>query len=94
MPRNAMTADSPLIAMTFDDGPDGTRTPRLLDLAAQRPIRLTFFLLGIKVAREPDIARRIAAEVHEIGNHSWSHPNFTELSGELLGRRPGALVKA
>ena len=70
--------------MTFDDGPDGARTPRLLDLAAQRQIRLTFFLLGMKVAGEPDIARRIVAEGHEIGNHSWSHPNLSEISEETV----------
>ena len=79
-----MTADGPLIALTFDDGPKRTNTPRLLDLAAQRRIRLTFFLVGSQVARKPDIARRIAAEGHEIGNHSWSHPNFTELSEEAV----------
>ena len=79
-----MKPDGPCIAMTFDDGPEGIHTPRLLDFAAQRRIRLTFFVLGIKVAREPDIARRIVAEGHEIGNHSWSHANFTEISQETV----------
>jgi peptidoglycan/xylan/chitin deacetylase (PgdA/CDA1 family) len=70
----------PYIAMTFDDGPHATNTPKLLEMAAERHIKLTFFVLGECVAQNPDVLRREVAEGHEIGNHSWSHPNLAKLS--------------
>lgn len=69
----------PVVAMTFDDGPHPTLTPQLLDILAQRQIRATFFLVGTRVARHPAVARRIVAEGHEIGNHTWSHPSLSGL---------------
>jgi peptidoglycan/xylan/chitin deacetylase (PgdA/CDA1 family) len=71
--------DGPYIALTFDDGPHGTNTPRLLDLLKQRKVKATFFVVGQCVAEYPDIAKRIVAEGHEIANHSWSHPQLTKL---------------
>src|ERR1700752_2569222 len=68
--------DGPYIAMTFDDGPSAKLTPKLLDLLAARHIKVTFFLIGQNAAEYPDIVAREAKEGHEIGNHSWSHPNF------------------
>ena len=64
------------IAMTFDDGPHKTNTPRLLDMLKERHIHATFFLVGENVVENQEIVKRILAEGHEIGNHSWSHPNF------------------
>src|SRR5476651_1988879 len=69
--------DGSYIAMTFDDGPHGANTPRLLEMLKQRKIRATFFLIGQCVAEFPDIAKRIVAEGHEIANHSWSHPQLS-----------------
>jgi len=63
------------VALTFDDGPDPEGTPRLLELLARRGIRATFFLIGERAARYPDLARAIAADGHEIGNHTWRHRN-------------------
>ena len=63
--------DGPYIAMTFDDGPHPVLTPRLLDVLKARGIKATFFLIGQNAAEYPDIVRRIAAEGHEIGNHTW-----------------------
>lgn len=60
-------------ALTFDDGPSGGATPRLLDLLATRRARATFFLLGGKVARHPGIARRIAEDGHEPALHGYGH---------------------
>jgi len=65
--------ESPKIAVTFDDGP-GEATPLILDLLKQAGIRATFFLCGQNVDRLPELASRIAAEGHEIGNHTYSHP--------------------
>src|SRR5205814_2742428 len=75
-----VNVDGPYSAMTFDDGPHATNTPKLLELAAQRHIKLTFFVLGECVEQSPDVLRREVAEGHEIGNHSWSHPNLAKLS--------------
>ena len=72
------------IALTFDDGP-GEETPAILDLLRQAGVRATFFLCGHNVERFPDHARRIAAEGHEIGNHTYSHPYFP-------GRTPGKIA--
>jgi peptidoglycan/xylan/chitin deacetylase (PgdA/CDA1 family) len=76
--------DGPYVAMTFDDGPHPVLTPRLLDMLKARRIKATFFLIGENAAEYPDIVRRIAAEGHEIGNHTWNHPQLTKLSPEAL----------
>src|SRR5206468_3885531 len=76
--------DGPYIAMTFDDGPSATLTPKLLDLLAGRHIKVTFFVIGENVAEHPEIVARAAREGHEIGNHSWSHPNFTKMSEDRV----------
>jgi len=75
-----VNVDGPYIAMTFDDGPHATNTSKLLEMAAKRHIKLTFFVLGECVEQNPDVLRREVAEGHEIGNHSWSHPNLARLS--------------
>ena len=64
------------IALTFDDGPDPAWTPRVLDRLAASQVRATFFLVGERAERAPDVVRRMAAEGHEVGNHSWSHRGF------------------
>lgn len=76
--------DGPYIAMTFDDGPSPETTPRLLDMLKQRNIKVTFFLIGENAERNPDIVRRILAEGHEIGNHSWTHPQLSKLSDDRV----------
>lgn len=62
------------LALTFDDGPNPAWTPKLLDLLADHDVQATFFLLGGFVKQVPELARRIVADGHLIGNHSWSHP--------------------
>lgn len=81
---SSVHVDGPYVAMTFDDGPHATLTPKLLDLLAQKHIKATFFVLGENAERHPEILKRAAAEGHEIGNHSWSHPNLAKLSNESL----------
>jgi len=65
--------------LTFDDGPHPEVTPALLDLLAEHAAKATFFLLGANAERYPEIARRIVAEGHAIGNHSYSHPRFATI---------------
>jgi peptidoglycan/xylan/chitin deacetylase (PgdA/CDA1 family) len=79
---SSVHTDGPYIAMSFDDGPSATLTPKLLDLLAARHIKVTFFVIGENVAEHPEIVARAAREGHEIGNHSWSHPNFAKMSQE------------
>lgn len=67
------------VAITFDDGPSPENTPRLLDLLKKRGLRATFFVVGQCAVEYPDIMKRIAAEGHEIANHSWSHPLLSKL---------------
>jgi peptidoglycan-N-acetylglucosamine deacetylase len=76
--------DQPYIAMTFDDGPSAENTSRLLEMLKQRDIKATFFLIGQNVASNPDLVRRILAEGHEIGNHSWTHPQLSKLSDQKV----------
>ena len=64
------------VALTFDDGPDPEWTPRVLDLLADAGVRATFFLIGERAAKAPAVVRRLAAEGHEVANHSWSHRNL------------------
>jgi peptidoglycan-N-acetylglucosamine deacetylase len=79
--------DGPYIALTFDDGPAAKLTPRLLDLLAAHHIKATFFVIGENVAEHPDIVARAAREGHEIGNHSWSHPNLGKMSDDAVRRQ-------
>ena len=61
------------IALTFDDGPDPVWTPRILDLLRAHRVRASFFLVGERAARAQDVVRAMAADGHEVANHSWSH---------------------
>jgi peptidoglycan-N-acetylglucosamine deacetylase len=76
--------DVSVAALTFDDGP-GADTPKILDALQQAGVCATFFLCGSNVERYPATARRIAADGHEIGNHTYSHPR-------LLGKTPGHIA--
>lgn len=66
--------DDSCVSLTFDDGPDPDFTPRVLDLLAEHDCKASFFLLGQQVRRYPELVRRMVAEGHSIGNHTFSHP--------------------
>jgi peptidoglycan/xylan/chitin deacetylase (PgdA/CDA1 family) len=83
---NSVHVDGPFIALTFDDGPNPTLTPKLLDLLATRHLKATFFVIGQNAADHPEILKRAIREGHEIGNHSWSHPNLGKMSDEAVRR--------
>jgi peptidoglycan/xylan/chitin deacetylase (PgdA/CDA1 family) len=65
-----------VVALTFDDGPASSYTPAILDTLARASVAATFFFVGEHVDEHPDIARRIVSDGHEVGNHTWSHPNL------------------
>ncbi len=73
--------DRRTIALTFDDGPDERMTPRVLDVLACRGIRATFFLVGERAGRCPELVRRMVAEGHTIGNHTFTHSGMFPLRG-------------
>jgi len=64
------------VAITFDDGPDPAWTPRILDILKQHKVQATFFVMGAKAIAHPGLIRRILAEGHELGNHTFSHPDL------------------
>ena len=74
--RRRGTATRRAVALTFDDGPDATWTPAVLDILRREQIRATFFLVGRRASAAPDVVRRAAGEGHELGNHTWSHPRL------------------
>ncbi|HET6533559.1 MAG TPA: polysaccharide deacetylase family protein, partial [Actinoplanes sp.] len=71
--QSLRTTGSPVIALTFDDGPDPVQTPRLLELLEQYRVTATFCLVGTQVERHPEIVRQIAAAGHTLCNHTWNH---------------------
>lgn len=71
---------SKCIAFTFDDGPNPDTTPDILRVLAKYNAHATFFLIGRRVDKYPDLVKRIVNEGHEVGNHSFTHPNLTKLS--------------
>ena len=76
------------IALTFDDGPDPVWTPKVLDILAKHHAHATFFVTGSMASRYPDLVRRIVNEGHEIGLHTFNHPDLayqsdTRISWEL-----------
>jgi peptidoglycan/xylan/chitin deacetylase (PgdA/CDA1 family) len=72
------------VALTFDDGPNATWTPRLLDVLASHQARATFFLLGERAQAAPQLVRRMVAAGHAIGNHTWDHPNLAQSSASRI----------
>ena len=68
-----------LVALTFDDGPHKTYTKQLLDGLAQRDVTVTFFMVGTNASSNQTLVQRAYDAGHEIGNHSYSHPNLNTL---------------
>ena len=73
--RHRLPDGAPRVALTFDDGPDPRYTPTLLDLLADHGVVATFFLVGRRAERHPELVVRMVHEGHAVGSHSWSHPD-------------------
>src|SRR6266487_880134 len=67
------------VVLTFDDGPWPPTTPRVLAALAQECVRATFFLVGKPASEHPGLVRRIAAEGHTVGHHTWRHPSLVRI---------------
>ncbi|WP_293308550.1 polysaccharide deacetylase family protein [Mycolicibacterium sp.] len=96
-PPHDAAADGPVdcskdkcVAFTFDDGPT-PYTDRLLSVLNDAGAKATFFMIGNKVAANPDGAKRVAQAGMEIGNHTWEHPNMTTIPAQFV---PEQLSKA
>ena len=79
-----VAVSQPYIAMTFDDGPHPSNTPRLLDMLRERNIKATFYVIGRNVDLYPNVLRRTVSEGHEIGNHSFTHPILSKMSDSAV----------
>ncbi len=77
-------SDPAQMALTYDDGPNDPHTFHLLDVLAQHGARATFFLIGRYVSQRPAIVQAIQAAGHEIGNHTYTHPNLVLVSEARL----------
>jgi len=90
--RNA----SKQVALTFDDGPSNNLTSEILDILSSYGIKGTFFVVGKNAEKYPEILRRSYAEGHEIGNHTFSHPDMRKITPEELDKEIGktqAIIK-
>ena len=80
----SLPLDDREVVLTFDDGPWPPTTRRVLAALARECVRATFFLIGQSAARHPEMLRRLAAEGHTIGHHTWSHRNLMRIApGEI-----------
>lgn len=74
----------PIVALTFDDGPNSLYTPQVLDILYEQQVPATFFLVGEKFAGNELLIKEIAASGHEIGSHTFSHPDLTTLNTQQI----------
>lgn len=88
--RLGMSHDSknhkPMVALTFDDGPDGKQTEELLEVLKANGARATFFVVGKQVEKHPELLKKMVDYDCEIGNHTYSHANLNSLSEKALNK--------
>jgi cellulose synthase/poly-beta-1,6-N-acetylglucosamine synthase-like glycosyltransferase/peptidoglycan/xylan/chitin deacetylase (PgdA/CDA1 family)/spore germination protein YaaH len=72
------------VALSFDDGPDPVWTPKILDILKQYHVVGTFFMIGEEAQNHVSLMRRVFNEGHEIGNHTWTHPDISEISNSSV----------
>jgi len=73
-----------VVALTFDDGPHPENTDRLLEILKENDVTATFFVVGSMVEKNPDVLKRVYEAGHEIGNHSYDHPDFSKLTADEM----------
>ena len=82
----SLQGSSPVVALTFDDGPSKHWTEGLLDGLKERNVKATFFLIGANAEANPTLVERMVREGHLIGNHTYSHVQLTTISHEAAYR--------
>lgn len=93
----SVNTTSKVVALTFDDGADGANTNKILDILAKNNVKATFFLTGSGANHHPQYIKNIAAKGHQLGNHSYTHPDFTKLTATQMKSeldRTEAIVKS
>ncbi|MCL6457515.1 MAG: polysaccharide deacetylase family protein, partial [Gorillibacterium sp.] len=75
------------VALTFDDAPDPNFTPQILDVLKEQGVSATFFIMGERAAKYPELVRRIVREGHAIGNHTYSHPDLTRITDDSFHKQ-------
>lgn len=86
-----------VVALTFDDGPYPPYTGQVLDILRENRTVATFFLIGANVVKYPELVRRIAAEGHQLGNHTYNHSDLLKLGREQIAAetdRAGTVIAA
>lgn len=78
-PITHLPTNEPIVALTFDDGPDPVYTPKVLAILKEKQVHATFFLVGEKIDASPQLAAATLADGHTLGNHSWNHLNYSWL---------------
>jgi cellulose synthase/poly-beta-1,6-N-acetylglucosamine synthase-like glycosyltransferase/peptidoglycan/xylan/chitin deacetylase (PgdA/CDA1 family)/spore germination protein YaaH len=73
------------LALTFDDGPSAEWSPKILDILKEKGVHATFFIIGENGAANPRIVQRMLAEGHDLGNHTFTHPNIGEMPDSVAG---------
>lgn len=86
--------DRKVIYLTFDNGYEQGYTEEILDVLKQKDVPAAFFVTGHYLKSEPELVKRMVKEGHIIGNHSWHHPDLTEVSNERLKREIQKVEKA
>ncbi len=82
--RHTGNSEKKRVALTFDDGPHPRYTPKILDILAEFGVEATFFAVGANVDAYPDILKRVLAEGHELGNHTYHHYHTVNTNGRIL----------
>lgn len=81
---NRVGVQDKVVALTFDDGPHGALTPKVLDILRDNNVKGTFFMQGCNVKAHPQVVRRMVEEGHEVGNHTWNHVYLSKISREKV----------
>ncbi len=87
LPKRVVDGSKPMIALTFDDGPNKKTTVPILDALKKHNSAATFFVLGNRVSNNTDILRRMLEEGSEVGNHSYNHKELTKISSQELSEQ-------
>jgi peptidoglycan-N-acetylmuramic acid deacetylase len=87
------TSEDKVLYLTFDNGYENGYTGKILDVLKKEKVPATFFITGHYLKSAPDLVKRMAAEGHIIGNHSYHHPDFTQVSDEKLKQELDSVLK-